>query len=118
MMNKRYFDDDTIEAIRSKYKVERTVDEALTDKLIRRRGEDYKLPSLSELTDRLRLFIASNLSEPFEVNNLKRLPGGGSKEMFRFELTRLTESGDKPQNLILRMNPGESIAETNRLREF
>ncbi|MCP5172259.1 MAG: phosphotransferase family protein [Pseudomonadales bacterium] len=118
MMNKRYFDDDTIEAIRSKYKVERTVDEALTDKLIRRRGEDYKLPSLSELTDRLRLFIASNLSEPFEVNNLKRLPGGGSKEMFRFELIRLTESGNKPQNLILRMNPGESIAETHRLREF
>jgi len=116
--DKRYFSDQAIAAIRAKYPVERTVDEALTWKLQRRRGCDYRLTDMEELSVRLSRFIADQVTEPFHITALTRLPGGGSKEMFRFTLHRQAATGDSAENLILRMNPGESIAETHRLREF
>lgn len=113
--DKRYFDDASIEKIRSRFVVEKSIDEALTWKLKRRRGEDYYLPSMEELEKRLKKFIQSNIDYEVEIRDLARLPGGGSKEMFRFKLLR---KNFPVQELVLRMNPGESIVETHRLREF
>lgn len=119
IIDKRYLADSDIESIRASYRVERTIDQALTWKLQRRRGADYRLPPMSELHERLWAFLATQINGPFEILDLKRLPGGGSKEMFRFRLHRKNEQGcDREENLILRMNPGESIVETHRLREF
>ena len=117
-MNKRYFSDDDIAAIRAKYDIEPGIDAALTRKLQRRRGEDYKLPDPDILASRLTDFLSAQLDEPFEVSNVARVPGGGSKEMFSFMLKRQSGAASTSEKLILRMDPGESIAETNRLREF
>ncbi len=113
--DKRYLDNKSIEKIRARFVVEKSIDEALTWKLKRRRGEDYYLPSMKELEKRLKRFIQSNVDYKVEIGDLARLPGGGSKEMFRFKLQR---KNFPDQELILRMNPGESIVETHRLREF
>ena len=112
--NKRYFSDQQITDIRKKYRVERTIDEALTWKLERRRGPDYALASEEELLKRLDRFLSVRLDNDFTLSNLERIAGGGSKEMFRFDLD---QKGER-QTLILRMNPGEAIVETHRLREF
>ncbi|MBS0370558.1 MAG: hypothetical protein JSS57_15330 [Proteobacteria bacterium] len=116
---KRYFSDAEIEEIRTRHRVERSIDQALTWKLQRRRGPDYRLPPMSELQERLWAFLARQINGPFEILDLRRLPGGGSKEMFRFRLRRTNEHDClTDDNLILRITPGESIVETHRLREF
>lgn len=119
IVDKRYLADIDIERIRAAHRVERTIDEALTWKLKRRRGADYRLPPTAELHERLRSFLSNQINGPFEIRDLQRLPGGGSKEMFRF-LLRRHDAGDTliEDRLILRMTPGESIVETHRLREF
>jgi aminoglycoside phosphotransferase (APT) family kinase protein len=117
-MNKRYFSDDDIALIRAKYDIESSIDDALTRKLLRRRGEDYRLPDPDTLTAKLTDFLSAQINEPFEVSDVARVPGGGSKEMFSFILKRQSTEPSTPEKLILRMDPGESIAETNRLREF
>lgn len=117
--DKRYLADVDIDRIRAAHRVERTIDEALTWKLRRRRGADYRLPPVTELQERLRTFLSNQINGPFEIRDLQRLPGGGSKEMFRFVLQCHDEHDTPSENrLILRMTPGESIVETHRLREF
>ncbi|WP_043110190.1 phosphotransferase family protein [Polycyclovorans algicola] len=113
-IDKRYFSDAQIAAIRCKWTVERTIDECLTRKLERRRGDDYALPALPDLTARLSAWMQAEISPGAYAENLKRIPGGGSKEMFFFDLV----DGNQRQRRVLRMNPGESIVETHRLREF
>lgn len=112
--DKRYFSDEDIARIRSRWRVERAVDECLTWKLQRRRGPDYALPALPELTTRLETWLREECGENVQVTAMRRLAGGGSKEMFTFELNR----GGRITPMVLRMNPGESIVETHRLREF
>ncbi|TVT70613.1 MAG: phosphotransferase family protein [Denitromonas halophila] len=119
LADKRYLSDPDIDRIRSAYRVERTIDEALTWKLRRRRGPDYRLPPMAELQARLQAFLLRQIAGPFDILDLQRLSGGGSKEMFRFGLRRNDEqSRPIEETLILRMTPGESIVETHRLREF
>ena len=48
------------------------------------------------------------------VERLERAPGGASKENFFFDLAQ----PDGSQSLLLRLDPGELIVETHRLREF
>jgi aminoglycoside phosphotransferase (APT) family kinase protein len=50
-----------------------------------------------------------------QINNLKRMSGGASKEQFSYEI--VCNELDKPKRLVLRMDPYESIVETCRLRE-
>ena len=114
VLDKRYLNDQQIQEIRNKYPVERTIDEALTWKLQRRRGDDYALGSEEQLFNRLTLFLQARLEGSVEISGLERIAGGGSKEMFKFVLHHNGES----KGLILRMNPGEAIVETHRLREF
>lgn len=114
LQNKRYLTDEQIDSIRSRYRVENTIDEALTWKLQRRRGDDYALATEEQLFDCLTKFISARLEGDIEITDLARVPGGGSKEMFRFNLSH----NGQLKRLILRMNPGESIVETHRLREF
>jgi aminoglycoside phosphotransferase (APT) family kinase protein len=113
-IDKRYFSDNDIARIRARWTVERTIDECLTRKLQRRRGDDYALPTLPELADRLTRWLQDESGAGVRAENLKRIPGGGSKEMFFFDFI----DGDTRSRRVLRMNPGESIVETHRLREF
>lgn len=114
VIDKRHFGDADIARIRARWQVERTIDECLTRKLERRRGADYALPPLDELGARLTRWLAAEYGSGVHAENLKRLAGGGSKEMFTFDWV----DGDQRIPRVLRMNPGESIVETHRLREF
>ena len=111
---KRYLSDADIARIRSKWRVERTIDECLTRKLERRRGPDYASPQLAELSERLELWLRHECGTGIRVTSLKRMPGGGSKEMFTFSLV----DGAHETPLVLRMDPGASVVETHRAREF
>lgn len=114
VIDKRHFSDTDIAHIRGRWQVERTIDECLTAKLKRRRGADYALPALPDLTARLTAWLRDELGREVTAEGLRRIPGGGSKEMFFFDLV----DGQSRQRRVLRMNPGESIVETHRLREF
>ncbi|TAM08963.1 MAG: phosphotransferase family protein [Nevskiaceae bacterium] len=114
MLDKRHFSETQIASIRARWRVERTIDECLTAKLRRRAGSDYALPPLTEITARLQHWLQAETGTALKVENLRRLAGGGSKEMFTFERV----DGSQRTPLVLRMNPGESVVETHRLREF
>lgn len=114
MQDKRHMNAEQIEAIRKRWHVEAMIDECLTAKLHRRAGSDYALPPLDELTNRLQHWLREETGTSLKVENLKRMVGGGSKEMFSFDRV---EAGQRTA-LVLRMNPGESVVETHRLREF
>jgi aminoglycoside phosphotransferase (APT) family kinase protein len=113
-IDKRYFSDEQIAAIRARWPVEGTIDECLTWKLQRRRGPDYALPTLPELATRLQAWLKAEHGGSPQVDDLRRVPGGGSKEMFFFNEV----NGTVRQRRVLRMSPGESIVETHRLREY
>jgi len=52
------------------------------------------------------------------VLELRRSPGGASKENFSFDLEWSEAGQRRREELLLRMDPGEAIVETHRLREF
>lgn len=119
VQDKRYFTDEEIDRIRDRFHVERTIDEVLTSKLRRRRGSDYHPLHVDEIRRRLHAFLADELdADYFLIRDLMRLPGGASKEQFVFSLVRHGELGERTDRMVLRMNPGESVVETHRLREF
>ncbi len=92
--------------------VERTIDECLRARLVRRE-QPWRLARTEELADPLAAWMRDELGEG-EVRNLVRAPGGASKENFFFD--RVT--GGRSEALLLRLDPGASIVETHRLREF
>jgi aminoglycoside phosphotransferase (APT) family kinase protein len=61
-----------------------------------------------------RLFTAQGYRD-IAITELRRLAGGASKEMFCFSLRH--DGIGKPEQLVLRMDPLESVIETSRRRE-
>lgn len=108
-----------IREIRARYPVEPALDEVMTRKLENRREGLEHQSDFSGLADRLTGYLRQHSGQPqLSIANLKRLPGGASKEQFTFDLTWKDASGAQvTQLLILRMDPAESIVETHRLRE-
>ncbi len=94
-------------------RVERTIDACLRARLERRR-QRYRLSPLTELRAPLERWLGEVLGGEVRVRALERAPGGASKENVFFALERAGET----QALLLRLDPGESIVETHRLREF
>jgi aminoglycoside phosphotransferase (APT) family kinase protein len=98
-------------------RVERTVDECLRARLTRR-TLPYRVSSAEELRFPLQGWLHDVIGAGVEVSGLVRAPGGTSKENFFFDLVRPTAHGGPREPLLLRLDPGESIVETHRLREF
>lgn len=111
---KRYLSDADIARIRSKWRWERTIDECLTRKLERRRGPDYTSPQLAELSERLELWLRDECGTGIRVTSLSacRAVARGNVHVFA--------GGWRPRKalLVLRMDPGASVVETHRAREF
>ena len=105
--------------LRARYPVERTVDEALTAKLERRLLGPSQPTNVNVLAERVRSFLARRIDGAFEMRALRPLTGGASKEQYVFELD-WTCAGERrrAERMVLRMEPGESIVESHRLREF
>lgn len=107
-----------IEGIRAKYRVERTVDEALTRKMRLRPGPSYS-PVEPEFSERLTNFLKRRIDGPFEIRGLRPLAGGASKEQFFFELDWNDNGQHRAgEKMIVRRSPRESAVETHGLREF
>jgi aminoglycoside phosphotransferase (APT) family kinase protein len=63
-------------------------------------------------------FLTRELGSPPARLVLRRLPGGASKEQFVADLTYTPSGGAQiTDRLVLRLDPGESVVETSRLRE-
>jgi len=107
-----------IQDIRNKFRVERTIDECLTRKLYNRR-KSYDPPRLSEIEQGLRAFLCTQLGkEEFAFSGFRRLPGGASKQNYYFEMEWDSEGRSQRKEFLLRLDPGEAIVETHRMREF
>ena len=66
------------------------------------------------LADDLGTYLCRHWGEPVRIEQLSRIPGGASRETWRFDAIL----GDKRRPLILRRDPGDSLIETERRVEF
>lgn len=108
-----------VNSLRERYPVERTVDEALTRKLSRRTDEAMTATNVSDLHQLLQAFLTKHIDGDFEIRNLAPLTGGASKEQFSFEIDWICNGEHrKGERMVLRREPGESVVESDRLREF
>jgi aminoglycoside phosphotransferase (APT) family kinase protein len=92
--------------------IERTVTQCL-DARLRRRKRAYRLLTPAEVEPALAAWLTQQLGERITIARFTRAPGGASKENFFFDA--ISASGTR--SLLLRLDPGESIVETHRLRE-
>lgn len=70
--------------------------------------------SRSSLSDRLGAYLAQLWGEPVAVSGLSRIPGGASRETYRFD----AGVGGETRGLILRRDPPDGLIETERRLEF
>jgi aminoglycoside phosphotransferase (APT) family kinase protein len=101
---------------RAAYPTEREIDRALTRRMARRSSGPFHTPALTDLAGYLTAMLGDVLEGPFELSNLQWLGGGGSKLQMRFTLTQ--PSAGKPLDLVLRMEPSESLNPSSRAREY
>jgi len=93
--------------------VERTIDDCLRARAARRE-RPYRVATTEEVAVELERWMRELYGARARVEHLERAPGGASKENFFFDLAL----PDGSHGLLLRLDPGESIVETHRLREF
>ncbi|MGH6873094.1 MAG: phosphotransferase family protein [Rhizomicrobium sp.] len=71
-----------------------------------------------DITPRLARYLSDKLAADVEVAGLARIPGGASRETYRFR-ARYTQDGRmRDRGLILRRDPPASLIETERATEF
>ena len=108
-----------IAALRRQFPIEPEIDRLLTRKMQRRAGPAHQMVGLEQLGDCLRSFLARQLDTPFEIRDARWLAGGASKLQMRFTLHRRGPDGSPTTaDLVLRMEPSESLNASSRLREF
>lgn len=66
------------------------------------------------LADDLAVYLGRHWNAPVGIEQLSRIPGGASRETWRFDAV----VGDERRPLILRRDPGDSLIETERRVEF
>ncbi|MEN0135863.1 MAG: phosphotransferase family protein [Rhodococcus sp. (in: high G+C Gram-positive bacteria)] len=111
---------DIIEGIRARFPTETEYDRMLTRKMERRAGDGYRSFDLDLLTAALENMLRDVLpSSRFEVRNARWLTGGASKIQMGFTLRYdHAVAGEVTEDLVLRMEPPESLNATSRMREF
>ena len=106
--------------LRSRYPVEREVDAMLTRRMLRRSGAPYKNVTLEELSDCFSRLLDATLDTPHKILDPRWLSGGASKIQMRvtLEWTPPGESVQTSSDLVIRMEPSESLNASSRRREF
>jgi aminoglycoside phosphotransferase (APT) family kinase protein len=108
-----------IEAIRLAYPTEAEYDDMLTRKMRRRASGRYRIPTLEEMSGYTHRFLADHVDGEFKVSKERWLTGGASKLQFAFTLHwRDPSVGQTTTELVVRMEPAESLNATSRRREF
>ena len=67
-----------------------------------------------ELAKKLEPYLAQHWQQPVDVFDVQQIPGGASRETFRFKATRDGEAG----GYVLRRDPATSLIDTERRHEF
>src|SRR4051812_43575846 len=103
-----------IEGMRARVPTEREGDKMLTRRMQRRPGVPYAAVSLEQLSDCLRAMLRKQGDGDFEVRDARWLAGGASKIQIRCTVVR----DDTSLDVVVRMEPSESLNASSRLREF
>lgn len=112
-------DDQRIEKIRQAFPVEDEFDLMLTRKMKRRSLGSYQLPTLSEMSGYVRSFFNDHVKGKYSISNEAWLTGGASKLQFGFTLHWNDPGrGESSDDVVVRMEPAESLNATSRRREF
>ena len=107
-----------IETMQARYPTEREFDLMLTTKQRHRSVPRYPNVELPEMRDRLDAFLRAHLESPFEISRVRWLAGGGSKIQVAFGLDwQDPEQGRAQTEMVVRMEPQESLSATSRRRE-
>ncbi|MBI4515468.1 MAG: phosphotransferase family protein [Deltaproteobacteria bacterium] len=72
----------------------------------------------AELTARLAAFLAKQVGAAVEIDNLRRVPGGASRETWSFDACYQNDGVPVRRALILRRDPGAHAVQTSRREEF
>lgn len=108
-----------IEAMRRAYPVEPDMDRVLTRRMCRRGQDVASFVDLPTLQSCLEAMLRDKLDVPFRLSGAAWLSGGASKMQMRFTLERdLPALGWQATDLVLRMEPPESLNASSREREF
>ncbi|HUJ03253.1 MAG TPA: phosphotransferase family protein [Rhizomicrobium sp.] len=74
---------------------------------------------MSDLSDALAAYLRDKLGAPdLQVTSLARIPGGASRETYRFRARYAKDGKSSERGLILRRDPPASLIETERATEF
>lgn len=104
-----------IDDLRTRFPTERYVDRVLTAKMWRRSEPPAPPWNVTDVERALIRYLNSRIPGHFAVSDLRPLGGGGSKEQYRFTLT---VDEEESRDLVVRLQPPDSIVETDRLREY
>ena len=108
-----------IESMRRKYPTEDEMDRVLTSKMRRRAEVSDTSFSLEALMDCCHAMLRDHLDDAFETSNARWLSGGASKMQVAFTLDwNDPASGRTSTELVIRLEPAESVNATSRTREF
>lgn len=108
-----------IASLRGQHPIEPEIDRMLTRKMQRRPGSAYTMVTLPQLTRSLTALLEARLDAPFEIRDARWLAGGASKLQMRFTLDWRGPNGKNTvSDLVVRMEPSESLNASSRLREF
>ena len=109
-----------IREMRERYPVEPEIDRLLTRRMQRRGGPPYRPVTLPEMVDCVERMLGEQIDGPFQISDARWLAGGASKIQMRFTLDwRDPELGQRAAtDLVVRMEPTESLNASSRRREF
>jgi aminoglycoside phosphotransferase (APT) family kinase protein len=108
-----------IQNLRARHPTEPEIDRMLTRKMERRDGPSYSLVKLDTLKTSVAALLAQKIDGPFEISDERWLSGGASKIQMRFTLKwNDPAEGPTTKDLVVRMEPSESLNASSRLREF
>lgn len=110
---------DFISSLRRRYPTETEYDRMLTRKAQHRPDARRGISTLEELESDLVAFLRATIAGDFTVAGVRWLAGGASKIQVAFTLDwNDPANGRVTSDLVLRMEPQESLNATSRIREF
>lgn len=104
----------TREVGRDHDRLEPRVAELLDAKIARREQGPYQPLSVHDVIERVSALLQASGVTEFSLSGIQRMPGGASKEQFSFTIA---VPDHRPEQLVLRLDPVESVVETCRYRE-
>lgn len=108
-----------IDAIRTRYPIEAEMDRVLTRKMKLRQAASLAGFTLDQLVGCLRTMLTEKLGGDYSISDTRWLAGGASKMQVFFTLDwNDPDHGRTRTDMVLRMEPAESLNATSRMREW